>query len=406
MKLLHHQVIIFTLGWVAYASTYLLRKPIGVLKSDIQKELELSTTQLGWFDVSLLLPYAVAQMLLGSVGDSIGSRKTLSLCLICSGLSMISFGMWSHAGILCALLFLNGLSQSLCWPNCTKVLSSWFTEQQKNTVFGFFGTCAFAGGIIGTGLAVYFRSTFGSWRQVHFIPSIFVIAVGILCYIMYRESKEAGYNITEENSTTKIPSAEDVESDSPSQSTLSFRELAQLPGVAEISVAVFCLKLVRYCMYMWLPMYLEKQLSYPSSNAGLFSTMFEIGGVVGSAALGLILDKFSSQRPLYGVTLTVVASAVALIVFNLTSSFGYAANSIRAAIPNKIGQQDNRNSGSAVTGIVNGFGSLGTVLEGPVIAWVSNYYGWSSMFTMMVVLTIVGALATIKASISLDNGKS
>jgi len=31
-------------------------------------------------------------------------------------------------------------------------------------------------------------------------------------------------------------------------------------GVAEISVAVFCLKLVRYCMYMWLPMYLEKQV--------------------------------------------------------------------------------------------------------------------------------------------------
>lgn len=37
--------------------------------------------------------------------------------------------------------------------------------------------------------------------------------------------------------------------------------------------------------------YFVFQLSYPSSNAGLFSTMFEIGGVVGSAALGLILDK-------------------------------------------------------------------------------------------------------------------
>lgn len=31
-------------------------------------------------------------------------------------------------------------------------------------------------------------------------------------------------------------------------------------GVIEISVAVFCLKLVRYCMYMWLPMFLEKQV--------------------------------------------------------------------------------------------------------------------------------------------------
>lgn len=32
-------------------------------------------------------------------------------------------------------------------------------------------------------------------------------------------------------------------------------------GVVEISISVFCLKLVRYCMYMWLPMFLEKQVT-------------------------------------------------------------------------------------------------------------------------------------------------
>ena len=46
------------------------------------------------------------------------------------------------------------LFQSQCWPNCTKILSTWFTEKQKNTVFGLFGTCAFAGGIAASGLAV------------------------------------------------------------------------------------------------------------------------------------------------------------------------------------------------------------------------------------------------------------
>jgi len=32
-------------------------------------------------------------------------------------------------------------------------------------------------------------------------------------------------------------------------------------GVISIAVAVFCLKLVRYCMYMWMPMFLEKQVN-------------------------------------------------------------------------------------------------------------------------------------------------
>ena len=30
----------------------------------------------------------------------------------------------------------------------------------------------------------------------------------------------------------------------------------------EVAVAVFCLKAVRYCMYMWLPMYLLNYVSY------------------------------------------------------------------------------------------------------------------------------------------------
>ena len=31
--------------------------------------------------------------------------------------------------------------------------------------------------------------------------------------------------------------------------------------LAEVAVAVFCLKVVRYCMYMWLPMYLLNAVS-------------------------------------------------------------------------------------------------------------------------------------------------
>ena len=45
---------------------------------------------MGWLDASLLLPYAVMQMLLGGLGDKIGARKALSICLIGSALSMVS----------------------------------------------------------------------------------------------------------------------------------------------------------------------------------------------------------------------------------------------------------------------------------------------------------------------------
>ena len=31
--------------------------------------------------------------------------------------------------------------------------------------------------------------------------------------------------------------------------------------IPEVAVGIFCLKVVRYCMYMWLPMYLLKSVS-------------------------------------------------------------------------------------------------------------------------------------------------
>jgi sugar phosphate permease len=73
---------------------------------------------------------------------------------------------------------------------------------------------------------------------------------------------------------------------------MSMRELWKIPMVPEVAITVFCLKVVRYCMYMWLPMYLLQQLKYSKTNAGMFSTMFEIGGIIGSASIGFVLKKY------------------------------------------------------------------------------------------------------------------
>ena len=55
-------IVVFIVGWIAYASTYFLRKPLGVIKSDMESELKFSKSQLGVFDSALLLPYALVQV--------------------------------------------------------------------------------------------------------------------------------------------------------------------------------------------------------------------------------------------------------------------------------------------------------------------------------------------------------
>ena len=70
---------------------------------------------------------------------------------------------------------------------------------------------------------------------------------------------------------------------------------------------MFCLKFVRYMMYMWLPLYLVDELSYTKMRAGMFSTIFDMGGIVGSPLLGLVLDRTCVGAPLRGITMVMIA---------------------------------------------------------------------------------------------------
>jgi sugar phosphate permease len=65
--------------------------------------------------------------------------------------------------------------KSLCWPCANKGLGAWVTDSQRNTIFGYFGTCPFVGGILGTALAVHLQESLG-WREVHIYPSIFCVS--------------------------------------------------------------------------------------------------------------------------------------------------------------------------------------------------------------------------------------
>ncbi|XP_050411594.1 uncharacterized protein LOC126826657 isoform X2 [Patella vulgata] len=404
MNLKARQILIFILGWLAYASTYLLRKPLGVIKADLEVSLSISKTELGWLDTALLLPYALMQMCLGQVGDRIGARLTLGMSLILAGLSMISFGYWNTTPVLGLLLFINGSAQSQCWPNCSKILLSWFADRVRNSVFGMFGTCAFGGGIIGTFLAVILQTNYG-WRAVYVPPSLIAIFLGTLVLIFYRQSSEAGVDIPGR------VSASQAKIDTRSS---SLYEIWKIPMVAEVAISVFCLKVVRYCMYMWLPLYLLRQLNYSKSLSGIFSTVFDIGGVAGSALIGILIDRFYAGRSIFGNAVSVALSTIFLICFNLTCTWGMTFNAVfmflagafssgpdtllGGSIAAELGEKGNRNAAVATVGLINGFGSVGTFMEGPIIGFISTYYGWSGMFYFMIILSIIGTISCFKAA--------
>merc|ERR1719354_1320125 len=110
------------------------------------------------------------------------------------------------------------------------------------------------------------------------------------------------------------------------EKTLNFMEAWRIQLVPELSLTMFGIKLVRYCLYMWLPLYLHQNLNYDKTTAGYLSNAFEIGCVVGSPSLGFFIDKFLGGRMHWGVFVAIVGSAISLLAFIITSAAGILAN--------------------------------------------------------------------------------
>ncbi|XP_071477098.1 sugar phosphate exchanger 3-like [Diadema antillarum] len=408
MRIQYQKAVVFILTWVAYASTYLLRKPLGVVKADLSVDLSLTKSQLGWLDTALLLPYATGQIILGSVGDRFGAQRTLGCCLILSALSMVCFGYIPSFYMLCLHLFINGAAQSQAWPSCTKILGQCLRPGERDSLFGIWGTCTFAGGIMGTALAVYVQTNYG-WQMAFFVPSLFVGVIGVIILVRLREPPLGlpVADLAEEALPTGSHTGTATHPSSP-----TWIQLVLTPMVKEAALATFCVKIVRYCMFMWLPLYLHQELSYSRVEAGLFSTIFEIGGVFGSALLGYMITRYLRDKTFKGLSLGILMSALSFLGFYITTHQSVLLNQffmalagafscgvdpiLTGSIPAHIGALGGMDAQASVAGLINGIGTLGTVAEGPVIGLVADLFGWGSMIYLMIGLSLLAAMATFR----------
>eukprot|EP00794_Sanderia_malayensis_P006013 gene6013-6711_t len=405
----NRQIATFAITWIAYASTYLLRKPLGVVKSDLSSTYNLSKTELGWLDTALLFPYAVMQMLLGNLGDKYGARKILATNLVMSALSMVTFGFWKNLYILAFLLFVNGAAQATCWPNCVLAVSSWYTDKQKATIFGIWGTCTFAGGLIGTALAVRLQILYApDLKLVFVVPSIIVFFVACLVFFGLHMPKELNIEVPGKDLQATVLGKKVL-----SDTNLTFFQLWKIPMLPELAWTTLLMKLVRYCLYMWLPLYLYQNLGYSKGLAGLLSTTFELGGVAGSASMGFLIDRcLGAGKTHWGVFFALIGSSISLVLFQMTSTWGMVFNVVfmffagvcncgpdafvSGSIAAELGERENAQS--AVSGFVNGFGSVGTIIEGPLVGFIAQYYGWKSSFYLMICLSILSCFTMLRAA--------
>lgn len=390
------------LTWIAYGSYYLGRKGFSVVKSTLRQSLGVSERALGLIDTFYLAAYALGLFCSGYVGDRVGARRLIAAGLALSALCCAAFGATSAAVWFGVLFFINGLAQSTGWPGTTRAMAEWTTPRNRGTVMAFWATCYQVGSIVASDFSAYLLRRDG-WRAAFLGPAACMLVVAVLIFLFLKRGDRA-YDGTEP--ALSVPAEPDADVRRSAQ-----RRALQNPVLWAFGASYFFIKYVRYSLLFWLPYYLNGTLGYTVDRAAYVSNAFEAGGIVGVIAIGMLSDRVRrwsraslsmlsllglacalfacAALPQHDVWLTVGALAlVGALLFGPDALLsGAAAQDVGGAA-----------AAATATGLVNGVGSLGGMLEGLTLPEISRHFGWQAMFPLLAGLAVCAALALIPAA--------
>lgn len=389
---------IFVATWIGYAGFYFCRRNIPWTPLP-------ATGHAGhaadWMSslAYLLLVFSGGYTLGGFVGgwaaDRFGSRRTLLFGGLLSFVSTALLITHAHVAVIMLLEVLNGFGQGFGWPAIVKLFSVWMPRRQLAIGLAWWSTSyalgSFLANALATGLSTMdtFSISTGSRLSI-LVPSILMLATTLYFYRGVRDSPaDAGLPMEE----TVVP-----------HDGTSWRDVLRNPEIQLLAAFYFFLKLTRYALLFWLPLYiLETQQSHGSSALTL-SSLFELTGFLGALAASYASEKwFGSRRYPVGAIMLFLAAFVFLL-HPLVSAAGAVATGISISLIGiLIFGPDVLMSTIAVIeavppsqagragGYVNAVGSLGQMVSPVLVAFLSHMFGWNSVFTLFVVCSLIAA---------------
>jgi OPA family sugar phosphate sensor protein UhpC-like MFS transporter len=396
---------IFAMTWLSYFSYYQTRMPFKAAKTSLQESFALSKSQLNWIDTTYNIAYCVGQFTNGYLVERIGPRRWVAIGMLTSALVVALFPAIdgfaaSVLGFYMLLWGINGFAQSTGWPGNGKAMAEWYGTARRGEVMGWWSTCYQAGGLLATLMAARVIGWFG-WRGTFVAPAIWVAVVGLAFYLIVRDRpSQLGYR-----------DPDSVARDEEERRALARAELPRVlrtPMIWALGGAYFCCKAIRYAFIFWLPFFLERVLSYSKASALDTSIAFDAGGVVFVVIAGMLADRVFARRRVMTAFVFLWLLVVALFAYRNVADYGHLVNvALLAAVGGCLFAADSLISGAVAqdvggphasglaAGIVNGIGSIGQVLQGFVLVYVTNEYGWSTLFVVFAVLAGAGALCLV-----------
>ena len=392
----------FSSSWLLYAGFYLCRENLRSIRSI--PGAPSAQDDLTGLLFNFALAYVFGHLVSGTLADLYSARKVALAGGLISAASTAAMLFVHPSHALLALQLLNGFAQGLGFPALCRLLAVWFHRTERPPVLAWWSASYSLGGVLAASLTLWCATTrlvLPSWgwqRCFIFLPALLAL-ISIYFYVTTRDDpKQIGL--------TPIDDVEAAHEHGVSSSGLwsGWWTVLSNTHVRTIAAMYFFLKMTRYALLFWLPLYLVQTTHLSNNRAASTAALFEFFGFAGALlAVHLSIRYFNSRRYPVAAILLFALGFLALVQPLITTlGWWLSAISIAAmgllvyavdALMVSVAVLESVPLACSARAIaaVNGAGSVGQMLSPLLVLWFARHYGWDNLFNLFLITSLVAA---------------
>jgi len=182
-----HRWIIFGILAAIYFFVYFHRTSSAVIAKELMAEFAVSAVAIGLMSSLYFYPYAVMQIPVGTLSDTLGTRKTATFFTLIAFLGASLFGMAANFEMALVARLLMGIGVSGVYIPTLKILSQWFREQEFASLTGVLLAVGNFGAI-SSAYPLAMMVIFFGWRSSFLVIGAVTLILAILCWVIVRDS--------------------------------------------------------------------------------------------------------------------------------------------------------------------------------------------------------------------------
>ncbi len=287
--------------FLCYVVAYIDRVNLGFASGDMQKDLGLDNSALGWggglFFFGYFLFEIPSNLILHRVGARIWLARIMVVWGFCSMAMSLVVGKWSFYSMRVAL----GLAEAGFFPGVVLYLTYWIPARERARTGALFMIAAPVAMIVGgpaSGALLELDGIWGlkGWQWLFILEGLPAVVLGFVCLKYLTSRPEEATWLSPEERALLARELADENAQKPLGEAASIRSALKNPKIWLLCAFYFLNTTVTYGIFLWLPRILESTSGLKGFSLGVLTASTFLPALVGILLICAHSDRTGERR--------------------------------------------------------------------------------------------------------------